>query len=210
MYGSLLSPLPGIFLGMRRLRIMDKAMGLILIVMTVSFLSDIVMLLLAKFGHRNLPVAHVYGFAEGVILTQFFRIQIPKYNSFLAWVTLIFIVFYTMDSFFIEGIFKFNAFARSLEALLMIILSIIFFYFVYTEEHDIFIDKSPSFLSIVGILFYFSGAFFSFLLATDILSQSPSRFYGSWNLHNFCNLLKNIIFAIALWRVKPNLTASSF
>jgi hypothetical protein len=74
------------------------------------------------------------------------------------------------------------------------------FYQFYKEENDIFIDQSPLFWMNIAILTYFSGAFFSFILSKEILSGPLP-----WMLHNVCNALKNILFSIALWKIRrPN------
>lgn len=204
MYTSILSPLPGLLIGQRHWRSYTVLLRIILLVMTLSFVSDIAMITLLFSNAHNLPVANIYGLLEGLLLSYFFYKRLPTFHFFIAIAVVLFVAAYLADTIFITQLIEFNAYSRTFEAAIMIFFSTLFFYTIFQNETDIFIDKSAEFWVVVGILVYFSGAFFSFLLSTDILSLSPDRFYSSWILHNVSNILKNVIFTAGLWRAKPN------
>lgn len=203
-YSSVLSPVVGIFVGIQLRKSLSQGQRYILWMMALSFASDIIMLLLATTGTKNLPVAHLYGLLEGTLLLLFFRTELPRHATLIKYLRWIYTGLYLTDSLFISGLYQFNAYSRSLEALIIMIVSMLYFYKIYETESDIFFDKAPGFWIVVGLLVYFSGALFSFLLSTEILSQSPDRFYGSWILHNVSNTIKNIILTVALWKVRSN------
>jgi len=203
MYISIFSPLPGLLIGWRFARSYSGNIRIILMMIALSFLSDMVMRGLSLIGVKNnLPVAHLYGLLEGYLLLTFFYHKLSKYRLVIIISGLIFIISYIIDATFISKLVTFNTFSRTLEAGIMIILSVLYFFDIYQNETDIFIDKNPEFWLVTGILIYFSGAFFSFLLSSEILSQSPERFYSSWILHNVSNIVKNFIFFFALWKAR--------
>jgi hypothetical protein len=204
MYLSVMSPLFGIFIGFKYRKLLPYALRYILALMILSFASDAVMLSLSKMHIRNLPIAHIYGLLEGVLFLLFFKSELTKHRMLVLSFLSVFVIFYCIDSLFIEGFFQFNAYSRSLEAFIMIILSVFYFYKIYETEANIYLDKSPEFWIAMGTVTYFSGAFFSFLLSSDILAQSYQSFYGSWILHNIANVAKNILFFVGLWKVKTS------
>ena len=201
LYGSIFSPVIPIVAAILRRKALDRTSLLIFYLVLLSFTIDLVMMWVAMQKKTNIPLAHFYGLLEGALLIGFFglltglkkltKVLLPAY-----------VILYVANSAFVESIYVFNAWSRSAEALLMIVLSVLAFHQFYTKEEDIFIEKSPQFWFVIGIFAYFSGALFSFLLSTDMLTQSPDVFYGSWVLHNLCNILKNVVFALGLWKLK--------
>jgi hypothetical protein len=202
MYGSVLSPVLPLVTAWTKRKGLDRTFSILIILIAVAFLSDVVNIIFAFLHLNNLPIAHAYGLLEGILLIKFFDSLLGWKKSTWTLVAVTYTLLYLADSIFLESIFSFNAWSRSVEALLMIALCVMAFRMFYDKEEDIFIEKSPHFWMVIGILTYFSGALFSFLLSTDMLSQSSERFYGSWMLHNFSNLLKNVIFTIGLWRIR--------
>lgn len=202
MYGSVLSPLLPLITAWTRRKGLDRTFIILTIAIAIALIADVANITLAFMQVNNLPVAHAYGLLEGILLITFFSYLLNWKNQTWTGVAIAYTLVYVADSIFLESIYSFNAWSRSLEALLMIGLCVMAFSMFYSREEDIFIEKSPHFWIVIGILTYFSGALFSFLLSTDMLSQSSERFYGSWILHNFSNVLKNIIFTIGLWRIR--------
>ncbi len=202
MYGSVLSPLLPLITAWTRRKGLDRTFIILTIAIAIALIADVANITLAFMQVNNLPVAHAYGLLEGILLITFFSYLLNWKNQTWTSVAIAYTLVYVADSIFLESIYSFNAWSRSLEALLMIGLCVMAFSMFYSREEDIFIEKSPHFWIVIGILTYFSGALFSFLLSTDMLSQSSERFYGSWILHNFSNVLKNIIFTIGLWRIR--------
>jgi hypothetical protein len=202
MYGSVFSPVIALCIAWRLRGSLDRMISIIVLLCIFSFANDLLSLTFAKMRSNNMPLAHAYGLLEGLLLIKFFHYLLGWKKSTWTFVAATYALLYVADSIFLESIFSFNAWSRSGEALLMIVLCVMAFSMFYSKEEDIFIEKSPHFWIVIGILTYFSGALFSFLLSTDMLSQSADRFYGSWMLHNFSNLLKNVIFTVGLWRIK--------
>ncbi|MCF6359985.1 MAG: hypothetical protein L3J29_04405 [Cyclobacteriaceae bacterium] len=166
-----------------------------------SLFSDLVSIVLSSNGLTNLLVINGYFLISGVLLILYFS-NTKRFESNFSTITIPSFVLVYLFSYSIDGLYTFNTIGISLEAILMIFLCLYVFYDLYKKEETIYVDRLPEFWITTAILMYFSGALFSFLLATDILSQSPDRFYNSWILHNSANILKNILFAIGLWKVR--------
>jgi hypothetical protein len=190
-YGSIFSAAIPLLFAMKKL---NRYQTVILLVITVSFLTDLTTWYVIK--GRNYLFLHVYGILEALLLLYFYSLVLTKSRMTIYGVAIAYSVFYFLNSMWWE-FGAFNTYARSIECLIMIGLSLALFYQFYNEEDDIFIDQSPLFWINIAVLTYFSGAFFSFILSKEILSGPLP-----WMLHNVCNALKNILFAIGLWKIR--------
>jgi hypothetical protein len=202
LYGSILSPVLPLVVGVAKRRELSQPFVILITLVAIAFAAELIMVLLAVGGQNNLVVSHVFGLVEGALLISFFHevLRMPKrrYRYLLT----AFILLYISISILFDNILEFNTYSRSFEALLMVVFAILSLHLFYVKEEDIFIEKSPEFWIVIAVLIYFSGGLFSFLLSSDMLSQSPDHFYGSWIIHNFSNLVRNILFTIGLWRIK--------
>lgn len=202
LYGSILSPMLPLSVGVVKRRGLDRSLIILLTLLTLALAAELIMVFLAFRAQNNLFVSHLFGLVEGVLLILLFREILRMRMRRYYYLLIAYVSVYTLTSIIFENIFAFNTYSRSFEALLMIGLAVLSLYVFYIREEDIFIEKSPQFWIVIGVLIYFSGALFSFLLSSDMLSQSPDRFYGSWIIHNFSNLAQNVLFTIGLWRIK--------
>ncbi|NVJ45854.1 MAG: hypothetical protein HWE21_16505 [Cytophagia bacterium] len=148
----------------------------------------------------NVKAFHLYGIVEALVVTTFYYHVLGK-RKWVKYLFSGFAICYIVDALFVEPD-QFNAIGSSLEALMIIFLSLRLFFQFFSEEEEVFLDKSPVFWINIAFLVYFSGALFSFILSTDILSQSRDRFYTSWALNNISNFLKNVLLAIGFWKIK--------
>lgn len=193
-YGSVFSPImPLVFA--RKWK--NKYLVSITLFVIVSFSADLISLTIL-YGKVNYSFLILYGLLESLILFWFFHCVLDNGKKWLVYLGIIFSLFYIYDSIWIEPN-QFNTIGRSVESLIMIVLSLALFYQFFRKEDDIFLEKSPLFWINIGILIYFSGALFSFVMSSIILSTKLS-----WIFHNISNILKNIFIAIGLWRAKVN------
>jgi positive regulator of sigma E activity len=79
-------------------------------------------------------------------------------------------------------------------------LSVAYFFHIYNNE-TIAVETNENFWFAVGILFYFSGSFFTFLTYMT---------FKTYVFQNIANSIKNLIFATGLWARVKSLKASTF
>lgn len=201
-YGSVLSPLIPLFILQTRsgpLRLLDRV---IVLYVTISFLFDLVSVLLAFSGIKTYPLIHLFAFLEFALLTFYFYRLLNWNRSFLIGLLACYTVVYSVNSFRFELYEEFNPIIRSITSLICITFVLLFLIRLFKRETEIFIESSPDFWFNLAILTYFSIAFFSFMLSTDILSKPINNLLYSWIFHNIANILKNILFAIGLWKIR--------
>jgi hypothetical protein len=158
---------------------------------------------MGKNGIHNLWVIQLYGLIETVILYFFFKSIMPHLANILGWVVGVILLIYLVDCLFISGPAQYNSYSKSLQAVVFIGFSLSYFYYVFTQELDILGSKSAEFISVIALLVYFTGAFFSFMLGSDFLTMinlGKTSIYHTWLIHNTANIFKNVILTFALWR----------
>ncbi|REE05864.1 hypothetical protein [Marinoscillum furvescens] len=200
-YGSNLSPLPAILIGIKRfvrseLPTVSKIIWLLVI---VSFVSDISSLVMAiHFGHNYL-IINAYSIVElifvGVIISE-----IVANRFYIVLYSILAILFIFINA--VSGFNDYHGSFLAVTALISILICFLTLKFYYQNETDIFIESFSGFWYVIGLLTYFSGALFTFILSEDILSQEEIVIEYSWAFHNIANILKNILFAIGLWKAR--------
>ncbi len=198
-YSSISSPIVALIIGINHFKRLPRSAQYIYVLMGLSLLFDLTSLAFSKLGIPNLHIINLYLLVLGYLSISFFWALDKRYFGILKPGRLAFILLFVLNFFFLEGYDKLNAMAFSISSITIICINLVFFYKIYSEEQISSLEKFGSFWIAVGLLFYFSGAMYSFLLSADILKGTPDNFYNSWILHNISNTLKNILMTIGIW-----------
>jgi hypothetical protein len=98
---------------------------------------------------------------------------------------------------------QFDDYTTSLESLLVIFLGVSF---IFSDHGSASISKSwahhPANWFNTGILLYFSGALFIFLLTNYMIAESLSLYDSFWDIHATLFLGLNLLFSIGFLKVK--------
>jgi hypothetical protein len=89
---------------------------------------------------------------------------------------------------------NFDSLPAPIEAILVIVFSILFFYEQLTNPEATFIYASKAFWIVTACMIYFSSTLFLFI-STAYLPLDKQLNY--WPINNVANIIKNIFFAIA-------------
>lgn len=165
---------------------------LIILLSACSFAAD--MLTRHFFPYQSTFIFSGYALIEIGLIGSFFHLTTKKKYPFLIY-TAILLLLYGTTIYFSGN--EYNSIGDTLESIVMILWSMIYFYDIYYYERDLFIEHSGNFWFVVGILAYFSGALFSFLLSKEILNGPMV-----WTFHNLANILKNLCFTIGIWKCR--------
>lgn len=190
-YGSIFSPV--VPLSVTRKGLAPYQITIVLFIV-LSFTADVTTRYLIE--GRNYWFLHLYGFTEALLLFTFYIQVIDRFKKLVYGMGVVYFIFYAINSIVWEWD-TFNTNARTAEAASMIGLAVMLLHQFYQNEDDMFIDRSPLFWINIAILTYFAGAFFTFILSAEILFGTQM----TWRLHNFSNILKNLLLAIGLWRI---------
>lgn len=167
----------------------------------LSVLAQIVTYVLAELTGNNLPILHLYTILEfNIIALFYFSFFGYFYNRKLVPSLMIFFTgFAIINSLFIQKLTEFNTYARSLESIILVVLSILCFYKILVELNTKNLTKLPIFWINTGFLLYFAGNFVLFILSNVILKENKAFNYMSWGLHSCLLTLLYILIGVGLW-----------
>jgi hypothetical protein len=172
-----------------------------------SFLSDVSTYFLSRSSVNTNLIANAHLLYQFLILTAiyFHELNQPKYLKFIA---VIFTLYFLINAILVQGFFVFNTHSNSLSGLLLAAISLYFLFTLLKNLPDQNIYRIPMFWISFAVLFYYGGTLILFLTNNFLVDKFLGSHRLVWILHNFCNIVKNLLFAIALWHNYRNLKHS--
>ena len=85
-------------------------------------------------------------------------------------------------------------------SLLFIVFAVRYFYLLIRDLPTDQIQRLPMFWVNTGVLIYFAGGLFLFAMRNYLISVFHDDQTIYWSFHNFLNIVKNLLFAVALWQ----------
>ena len=174
---------------------LDRKYFIIIMLVIISLSSDMISFFFGWVYGLNYSIMNLYILFEILLVGYFFYLNLDIKKVVLTFTcislfTFLYLILYiNFNSYY--GLFL------AVNSHINIFWCIWLFYQFFKEEKEFYIERSPVFWINIGLLTYFSGALFTFILSTQILnSPLPYSF-----LH-VANILKNILFAIGLWKVR--------
>ncbi|MCE3227023.1 MAG: hypothetical protein K0S32_1574 [Bacteroidetes bacterium] len=169
----------------------------------LSLITQALSLIFWFYSINNLPLLHIYTPLEFLLLLWFYSILLEKQFTRTARfvVTISFLLFSIIDSWFLEDIYTFNTLGRSIEALVIILLSITWFLFSIREDRHV--NKNINYI-IAGIFIYFSGSIVLFSFSNIITRFTHSLALNVWSIHTLLLVSFYTLVTIALLKWKTN------
>lgn len=189
-------------------RQLDPVLKLVVAFCAVSAFLDLLALYLRVHRvHNNLFIMHIFNLMAVLFFTviyyrAFYESIFKKIAIILGGAGLIAII---CSAIFIESIFTYPSVSNTILCLLLIILSLTYFYQLLTRQEFIHIEKQGLFWINAGVLFYFSINIFLFMLFNKI-SSSEIADYNM--IQSVTNIIANLLYSVGLL-CKPQKTTSS-
>ncbi len=155
-------------------------------------------------AHRqnNLPLLHVYTVLEFACLVWFYRLVQRGFikNKVFIGLAISFPVLAVLNALFLQDIYHFNTYVRSLESLLIITLALLWYYRALAELKIPRLQDDPVFWVNTGLLLYFSGNVLLFAFSNYILSFHRSLNLYIWAFHGLFGTLLYLFITVGLWK----------
>jgi hypothetical protein len=178
----------------------------IFVYIIISFITDLIFFNLKKTSNPNiqLTIYSIFTISEYCFFTYFiFRnLASALFKKIILFISVVFIISALITYFKTIGKQDFDDFSSSLEAILLIIFSLVFFFEQISSQSADFLYEKYSFWIITGILLYFAGSLFLFVLGNSLSKQEINVY---WDITYFANVMKNIFFAIAFFIEKQKM-----
>lgn len=162
-------------------------------------------------GHaNNLPFFHVYILVECILLLMVFRHLLTPTGKLRPWLVtaLTFTLVWLLNVLFVEGFWGYPAYIHALEAVVLIVLVVLWFAKILREK----VVKKPArtfgFWLCTGLLIYFSSNLLLFVFSTFVVQQSARVFDAIWGVHAILVILLYLIYTIAILWARKTLKSS--
>ncbi len=129
----------------------------------------------------------------------FFYLVISKgtIKKIAPFIWLAFVLFAFIDFFFLNKANSFDSFASGIESIIVLLFCIFYLYLQIKHTNDLLLYSTFNFWVIITFLIYFSGTFFLYIMAENMISNVVfHKLYFIINIS--CNILKNILLCIAM------------
>ncbi|WP_430410091.1 hypothetical protein [Kordia sp.] len=191
----------GIWKYYRLSRMQQKLMYLIVLFSITELIANI--LWYQKLN--NLPVYHIYTIIEFLCIIYIYKDALHTLfpQRVFTIIAVVFTAFCIINTFYFQSIFTFNSNATTMLGVLVIFLSISYFYTLLKEIKYTSLERNPMFWGNAGFLIYFSSNLLLFFISNSISTEAAEVNFLVWGLHAIVNIVLVIFFIIAIW-VNPN------
>ncbi len=172
--------------------------------LTLSGITQIVSFFYWLLQTNNYPILHIYVPIESIVLICFFSILIKDSISNVIFILLILFMvgFSIVDSFMLENIYTSNTYSRSIEALIIITLSVLWYIKIVSEsgvERAKYVGVN---YIVAGLLIYFSGSLLLFSYSSYIQEMALEESRNLWTFHTFLFAQLSILITVGLWKAR--------
>ena len=209
--GSFLSILLPLLAGWIRYRYLSPGLQNIFWFCVFAFLLDACARILWLLSIPNLFFGHISTLVEFLFLANAFRLTFGNFISskLMYGVMVAFSILAIANSLFIQDFEHNNSYIKILEAAILILLSMAYYYKLVREMKVFHLERHPFFWINTAILIYFSSSLFVFIYSNYLLFYSHQTGIRIWFIHALFFILFNYILSIGLWIAPKNSNLSS-
>jgi hypothetical protein len=170
--------------------------------MILSVITQVVSYILWDHRINNLPALHIFTILEYLLVLWYFSRLLNDFFPKWSWLFLAaaFPLYSIADSIWIEPINTFNSYSRTVEALIIIFLSVCWFVKNLTFSDTGKPMQTSSRYIVSGFLIYFTGSLVLFSFGNYINKLMINLVINIWMLHTLLDLILYLLITIGLWK----------
>lgn len=168
--------------------------------LTLDFISEILARLLYFIDVRgNNDVISLYLIFSFSLLSYFFYYSIGwrSLKSLLVGLNVVYLLFSVVNYLFVQK-HGHNSYTQTLQSLLILLLSIIFFYKLIKELPIQQINKLPLFWIVSGFFFSYSGKLVIYVVSHYLINARGDNMIIAWTFHNFLTIPGNALILVGV------------
>jgi hypothetical protein len=171
------------FVALLRLRRLPRYAAPIIWLLLLSGITQLTITFLAESTRNNMPFFHVYTPLELLLLLWFFKrlLDSPAATRYLTVTAIAFVVFAALNTLLFQDLFRFNSYARSIEAI--VVIALCFVYFGQQFRTDRLSSRDAGLWFVAGLFVYFSSSFIVFIVSNLSLALDKYFDWVMWNIH---------------------------
>ena len=177
---------------------LDRVLKLFVLFCLVSFSFDLLETILSNFQVRNnFPLFHLYDllaviFFAVIYYRAFYKPILKKVTLVLGCVAMVAVICFAALR---ENIWTYPSISNTVLCILMIVLSLAYFYQLLTRQEFVHIEKQGLFWVNAGVLFYFSINIFLFMLYNKISQNVRNDYYM---IQSGTSIIANLLYSVGL------------
>jgi len=201
-YLSAFSPLLPLCLILRRRRLLGKRVFILLLgLLITSLVSDLVCYVLAKSHISTMSVVNVYFIVEFLILSALYAYLLADVKKYIYTIAIACASFFVINSIYVQGVEVVQSYTATLCSVITIGYCLILFHDLIGNLPSFFISRNYLFWLNTGVVYYYSFNLLLFIFSTYVfLNLSRQEVMAVWLFHNLNNIIKHILFSIAIYR----------
>ena len=178
----------------------DTLMKLLCSLVLISAFSDIISYILSKFSISNLQVGNLYCLLSFIVISLIYRQFLKESRTMIAIITILFVVFFGIDSFFLQKITTFQSYTRILASIICIGYAVLFYNRSNkTSPVNDPVRDSPFWIN-TAFWYYFTVNVFLFCASSFIFNEAPTNIaMVFWGFHNFNNIVRNLLLTLGIY-----------
>lgn len=201
---SILSALVPIGFGILNYKAFNHQLKALFVYLIISFFTEVSMFTLQSLNYNVLPSQFAFTIFEFLIIVYLYWLEFTK-KTFRLMITLFvlsFIIAIVILFCLQQPIDVITDIASDIEAVIIIIFSIIFFFKALTDLQIPNLTQYPFFWLNAAFLMYFGTAFFLYLFNNTIKHFNETIIYFLAAIRHIINITFNILLAIGICKVK--------
>jgi len=180
-------------------RRLDSTLRLMALFCVLSIIPDLVGLITTYLNivYNSLILIHLFDIMAAAFFTLIY--QRAFYKPIFKKMTLIFgitaLLALIFNVTFIESIWSYPSVSNTILSVLLIILSLVYFYELLSRQEFTYIEKQGMFWINSGVLFYYAITIFLFMLYKKMSDADRPNYYM---MQSVMNIIANLIFSVGL------------
>ena len=186
---------------------LPKSLKIFTVFLYINLVTETSATLLFNYRLNNLPLLHIYTLAEFLCLSYFFSILITKprlYSKKFLYFCIGIAILIVLNSIFMQSIFTFNSYAKTLVQSLIILYVILYFYNLSGEVDNNNPYQQALRLINSALIVYYSGSLFIFMFSNSFLQSKVRMNAGFWIFNAGLYLAYQLLVLISVWRLTFN------
>lgn len=190
-------------LGLRYWQRLPRSFQVLVAYLVFNFLIEIGARVGAIVFQQNLPLLHLYTLGECWLFSLFYRQILDEesvFQRYFWWIVGMALALVVLNTAFLQGIFEYNSYAKTLVQVLIILYAMDFAFRI--SERD---DPEPYLTRMLrlvnsAILIYYCGSLFVFM-SSQFEVEMKGGIHLLWQFNKVLNLIFHLIVFTALWKV---------
>ncbi len=197
-YASFLPFILGLLLFQRA----EKSIRYLTVLLGIACITELTSKALAIRGISNLFLFHIYPVAELFLFTLIYRphFRTARARNTLSGTAIGFLIFTLVNTVFFQPLHEFNTYGRSLESLLLSVVSITYLMTEINSMESVTKREQPMFWINTAVLMYFPLNLVFFFMSNFLWTHFSREFNNFlWDIHALLSLVQYLIFTIAIY-----------